>query len=143
MAFTARQAINPQTMTANWSAGVQRSGAKWAAGALNPRRMFNANPQAAASSWAAGVAAAQPAYQAGLSGADLAVMESNINGVGQQRYSQAGTQKAAKFNKKATALASAISTVVAALPADRSSAQARIARMTAFATAMHAQKGKI
>jgi len=143
MPFSARAQIDPGTMTTNWSAGVQRSGAKWASGALKPRRMFNANPQAASSAWAAGVAAAQPTYQAGLSGTDLAVMEANINGVGQQRYSQAGTQKVAKFQKKAPALATAISTVVAGLPADRSSAQARIARMTQFATNMHAQKGKI
>lgn len=143
MPFSARAQIDPATMTANWSSGVQRSGDKWAKGALKPRRMFNANPQAAASAWAAGVAAAQPTYQAGLAGADLAVMEANINGVGQQRYSQAGTQKFAKFQKKAAALASAISTVVSGLPADRSTAQARIARMTQFATNMHAQKGKI
>lgn len=143
MPFSARAQIDPGTMTANWSAGVQRSGDKWAKGALKPRRMFNANPQAAASAWATGVAAAQPTYQAGLTGTDLAAMEANITGVGAQRYSQAGTQKIAKFQKKAAALATAISTVVSSLPGDRSTASARITRMTQFATLMHAQKGKI
>lgn len=143
MAFNPRAQIDPNKMTTNWSAGVQRSGAKWAAGAINPRRMFNANPNAAAAAWTAGVSAAQPQYEKGLAATDLAVMEANINGVGQQRYSQAGTQKMQKFQKKATALASAISSVAASLPADRSTVQARIARMTAWANGMHAQKGKI
>jgi|SRR5579872_346268 len=143
MPFTARSQTSPATMVTNWSSGVARSAPKWAAGALNPRRMFNANPGAAASAWAAGVAAAQPTYQSGLQNANLQVMETNINGVGQQRYAQAGTQKVAKFQAKSQALAAAISSVVAALPADRSTVQARIQRANAFATGMHALKGKI
>lgn len=143
MPFAPRTQIDAGTMTQNWSQGVQRSGAKWAAGALKPRRMFNSDPSAAASSWAAGVAAAQPTYQAGLQGADLAVMEANINGVGQQRYSQAGTAKVAKFQKKAVNLAAALTQVRASLPASRATVQDRIARSVAQQQGMHALKGKI
>ena len=143
MAFQTRSAVDANTMATNWSSGVQRSGAKWAAGALKPRRMFNADPAGATAAWTAGVSAAAPSYQSGLANADLATMESNINGVGQQRYSQAGTAKAAKFQKKAASLSSAISSVLSSLPADRSTPSARIARMTAFATGMHNLKGKI
>ena len=143
MPFGQRSALSSQNMVTNWSQGVQRSGAKWAAGAAAPRRAFNANPTAAAASWANGVAAAQNTYEKGLQNVNVDQMIANINGVGQQRYSQAGAAKVAKFQAKAPALISAINAAVAALPADRSTVAARITRSTQFQTLMHANKGKI
>lgn len=143
MPFTVRNAINPANMAANWTTGVGRSGAKWAAGALNPRRLFNSNPAGAAQAWLTGVQAAQPKYQANLAATNLTTMEANINAVGIPRYQASATQKAAKFAAKTQALAAALTAGIAQLPADRSSTAARIARSTSMQTFMASQKGKI
>jgi len=143
MPFTVRQSVNAATMVSGWQTGVARSGAKWAAGTLNPRRAFNASPQQNGANWAAGVAAAQPRYVAGLTNVNLAAMEASINANGIPRYAAAAQSKVAKFQAKSAALAGAITAALAGLPADRSTTKARIARSTAFQTAMAANKGKI
>lgn len=138
MPFTPRTTIDPAEMTTAWSAGVARSGAKWAKKTLNPRRMFNHDPAKAAHNWQAGVSGAAPNYQAGLAGTDLNHMEASINGPGQTRYAQAGTQKVANFQKKSGALANLIQAAMAATAGmDTSTPQARIAKSTAFQTYMH------
>ena len=144
-AITPRNAINAQTMVTNWSAGVGRSAQKWSNGALNPRQLFNANPTAAQTAWGSGVqqAIADGAYASGLTKTDLNAMAASISGPGAQRYSASGTQKVAKYQAKAAALAQAEQQVLASLPADRSTPAARIARMNAWVQGMMALKGKI
>lgn len=138
MPFTPRTSIDPAEMVTAWSAGVARSGAKWAKRTMNPRRMFNANPTKAATNWQAGVSTAAPNYEAGLRNTDLAAMEHNITTAGVTRYQQAGTQKVANFQKKSGALASLIAAAMAATAGmDTSTPQARIAKSTAFQTYMH------
>lgn len=144
MAFTVRAAnIDPTSMATNWSAGIARSGDKWAKGFANPRRDPRAAAAAASGTWAQNTAAAVDRYRQNVGNYDADAAIANANNVGKGRYSQAGTQKAAKFQKKAAALASAIQAGLAAIPQDRSTYQARKARADAMQDFMHNQKGKI
>jgi len=136
MPITVRSGINPQTMVTNWSAGVGRSGSKWASGALNPRRLFNADPTGSAASWQSGVSNAAPAYAAGLQNTDLNAMANNITNVGVSRYQQSGTSKVAKYQAgtaKSIAATQAGLAAIANMP--RGKGANNIARSQAFLAA--------
>jgi hypothetical protein len=143
MAFQPGARIDPTSMANNWGTRVGQSGANWRDKSLKPRRMFNADPAKAADAWIREVTQAQPRYESGLANTDLAAMEASITGPGMSAFQQAGTTKKAKFAKVAPALANAISGVTAALPADRSTPEAREARMIAQSRGMRALKGQI
>ena len=146
MPITPRSGVNAGTMATNWSKGVAANAQKYIAGATNPRRLFNADPQSAQQAWVNGVNTAISAnsYASGLQNTDLNQMATNITSFGGARWAQAGTSKAAKFTNKSAALAAAIQSAlqsIAGMP--RVTTQDRIARASAFQTAMAAFRGKI
>jgi hypothetical protein len=144
--ITPTLSINPQTMTSNWTKGVQQSGQKWLAKYLAPRRAFNADPTGSQTAWQNGInaAIARNAYANGLANADLTMAANNATNFGQTNYVAAGTNHAAKYAAKANNLATALSTVRAQVEAMPKSTPAdRINRMVAWATGMAAYKGKI
>lgn len=144
MPFSVRNRVDAANMVTNWSAGVGRSGAKWATGALNPRKMFNADPSKAATNWQAGVAQAQSKYENNLKNTDLVQMENNIKGAGQTRYQQSGTQKAGNFQKVSSKLASLIEAAMAHVAnMDTSTPAARMQKSLAFQQYMNEHKNQV
>lgn len=143
MAFQPGARIDAAKMTDNWSTRVGQSGGNWRDKSLKPRVMFNANPQAASAAWIREVSQAQGRYEANLAATDLTAMEKSITTTGMTAYQASGAGKKDKFGKVAPALANAISDVVASLPADRSTPEAREARMIAQSRGMRAKGGTI
>ena len=142
MPFQVRAQLDPTQAATNWSTGVQAGGAKLAKGYASPRRDPQAAAKAASPRWLAAVTAAQPAFEAGVTGysADAAIASMQANGV--QRYTSSATTKKANYSKVAAQLLPAIAAAAAALPADRSTPAARDARATAMAAAMRNLRGK-
>lgn len=143
MAFQPGQRINAQTMADNWGTGVGRSGSKWRDKSLMPRVMFNANPDGMATAFLREVTASVDRYKANVAATDLTQMEASIRGQGMNSYQASGTGKKANFQKVAPALANAIADVANSLPADRSTPEAREARMLAQSRGMRAKRGQI
>lgn len=144
--ITPTNQINAANMAANWGPGVVNNAQKWQKKTLAPRVLFNANPQQMQTNWTAGVnaAAASGTYATKIANVDLAAMANGIATYGTTNYAAAGTQKAAKYAAKTTALAAAESTVLAqvlAMPKGRGAANT--ARSTAWQNLMAQYKGKI
>jgi len=138
--------VNPTTMAANWTTGVQNNSAKWLAKYLAPSVLFNANPTASQAAWVAGVTAAAAAgsYATGMSSVNLTTVATNATTYGAANYAASGTKKAANYSAKTPALAAAITSVratVSAMP--NATLQDRINRMTAWANGMATYKGTI
>jgi hypothetical protein len=98
MALTIRTTKSPATAIANWTAGVQRSGSKWSAGVLSPKRDPFQAAAASVGNWVAAVSsqAAQNAFVSGLQNVDINAFTATVNGSGQQKYVAAATTKTAK-----------------------------------------------
>jgi len=138
--------INSATMAANWGPGVQNNAQKWQNKTLNPRALFNANPTQNQANWAAGVQRAQAAgtYASKLAAVNMANMANAISTYGTTNYGASGTQKAAKYAAKTSALATALTAVrqsVDAMPTGKGANNE--ARMLAWSRGMSAYKGKI
>lgn len=141
MAITVRGAPNATTMANNWATGVAAAGAKWLNGVNNPRALPNANPQQDAANWLAGVTAAQPAYIAGISSPNYLTDLAAGATAKQSSYTGSGTTRKANAQAAFTNVATMIQGALASLPA-KGPKGTNTARSTAFANAMHAQKGK-
>ena len=148
MPITPTNTINPATMLANWTAGLQSptNQAKLINKYLNPRALFNANPTAAQTSYAAGVTRAIQAnkYANGMANANVNQAATNMQQYGGANWSAAGSSKAYKYQAIATALAAAETQVLAtvnALPKGKGANNQ--ARMMAWYNGMSAYYGKI
>ncbi|HVH78577.1 MAG TPA: hypothetical protein VM782_04250 [Stellaceae bacterium] len=144
--ITPTSTINPATMAAHWGPGVSANAGKWMNKTLNPRALFNANPAQNQQNWIAGVnaAASLGLYATKIAAVDLTAMANGISTYGQTNYAAAGTQKAAKYAAKTTALAAAETQVLATvLSMPKGRGAANTARMIAWKTGMEAFKGKI
>ena len=136
--------INPTTMAANWTTGVQNNAAKWLQKYLAPKAAFNANPVQSQLAWQAGInaAIARGAYASGLGKADLTMAANNATNFGQANYSASGRNKAAKYAAKTPALASAMTSLRATVNAMSSATlEDRIAKSAAWARGLAALKG--
>lgn len=144
MPITPTNTVDPSTMASNWGPGVRNNSQKWLNKYLKPKRAFNATPDQSQATWAAKLQEAISAnsYAAGMANADLNQAAQNATQFGQANYAAAGTNKAAKYAKKAPALASAINSVLSTLPA-RGTAADNDNRMLSFARGMRQFKGKI
>lgn len=144
--ITPTNQVNAATMAANWGPGVTNNAQKWQKKALNPKVLFNANPQQNQANWITGVnnAAALGTYATKLANVDLAAMANGIATYGTTNYAAAGTNKAAKYAAKTTALAAAETAVLQTVLAMPKGAGANNEnRMLAWARGMRAYKGKI
>lgn len=144
--ITPTNQVDANVMADNWGKGVQANSQKWLAKYLAPKRLFNADPTGAQNSWNTGVqkALSTNSYATGLKNADTAVAASNAQQFGVNNYTNAATQKAYKFKRKAAALATALNSVaqtVGAMP--RGKGANNEARMLAQTRGMAAYKGKI
>lgn len=138
--------VDPAVMAANWGKGVQANSQKWLAKYLAPKRLFNADPTGSQNSWNTGIqrAVTLNSYANGLKAADPTVAANNAQQFGVNNYTNAGTQKAYKFQRKSAALAAALNSVaqtVNAMP--RGKGANNEARMLQQTRGMAAYKGKI
>lgn len=138
--------IDPTRMATNWGTGVANNSGKWLQGYLSPNRLFNADPAGSQVAWKAGVdrANASGTYASNLAKADVQKAADNATQYGQTNYANSGTAKAYKFQRKAAALASALTAVKSSVDAmPKGKGANNIARMVAWANGMAAYKGKI
>jgi hypothetical protein len=148
MPITPTTTINPATMTANWTAGLQAPSnvQKLINKYNNPKAAFNANPAQAQASYQTGVARAIAAnkYQNGMANANLNQASLNMTNYGGQNWSNAGTSKAYKYAAVAPALATAITAVKATVNAmPKGKGANNQARMIAWSNGMASYYGKI
>lgn len=148
MPITPTLQVDPQVMTANWTAGLNNPAnqAKLIYGYDHPDVPFNQNPTQSQQSWMAGITRAQTAnkYATGMQNADLNAASIAMHNTGAAAWSAAGTTKQYKFARKAANLANAINTVkakVVAMPKGRG--QANINRAVAWMQGMAAYYGQI
>ena len=146
--ITPTNSVNPATMTANWTAGLQNptNQQKLIAKYLAPKRLFNADPAGSQTAWQAGITRAITAnkYANGMANANTNQAATNMQQYGGANWSQAGTSKAYKYQAVSAALANAISAVMAtvnAMPKGRGANNQ--ARMLAWFNGMSAYYGKI
>jgi hypothetical protein len=149
MALTIRQTKTPATAIANWTAGVQRSGAKWSAGVLSPKRDPFATAAASVSTWVAAVSspAAQTAYVKGLQSVDVNAFTATVNGAGQSKYVSSATTKTAKETAFLNAFLPQLDNIVTNLNrtnprGPRGSAQ-NVSRLTSYIQAISALRGTL
>lgn len=147
MPITPRVVRDPATATANWTKGVQQSGAKWADGYAHPsRNPFDPSvidPEA----WQAGVSNpnAMAAYERNLASVNQDQVLATVNGVGQQKYTASGTQKTSKVSKFQQVFLPKLSQIVSNLNSSmpkgpRGSAQ-NISRLTTYLQQVAATRG--
>lgn len=148
MPITPTTTIDPTTMTNNWSAGLQSAvnQQKLVNKYLKPKRLFNHDPAGQQADWLIGINRANGAnkYANGMANADLNAAATNMQTYGGANWSQSGTSKKYKYQKKSVALAAAITAVmtsVDALPKGRGPNNR--ARMLAWFDQMGAYYGKI
>jgi hypothetical protein len=148
MPMTPTTTVDPTVMTNNWSASLQnpQNQAKLIYKYSNPKALFNANPQAAQSALLTGVQRAVTAnkYANSMAAADPNAAAASMAAFGGTNWSNAGVNKKAKFQRVATNLASAVSSVKAqvnAMPKGRGANNQ--ARMNAWFNGMSAFYGKI
>jgi hypothetical protein len=133
--------LNAQAAAQKWAQRISQSGATWQAGFTNYRQAPNANPAQNTTNWQQGVAAAAPKFEAAISSASyLSDWQAGAkNKV--QSYTSSGQAHMAKaqagFQKSFAMITQALSQLP---PKGRKGTNA--ARATAFAEAMHAQKGQ-
>jgi hypothetical protein len=149
MALSVRQTKTPAQAVANWTAGVQRSGAKWSAGVLSPKRDPFASAAASVSNWVAAVSSAQAQanFVKGLQNVDINAFTATVNGSGQQKYVAAATTKTAKATAFMNAFLPQLDSIVSNLNrtnprAPRGSAQ-NITRLTSYLQAVAALRGNL
>ena len=142
MPFNVRKSTDAATATDRWSKGVQGSGAKLASGYANPRRDPKSAALAASDRWLQAVTAAQPQFNAGVNRYDADMAINTMNTVGQSRYTQAGVAKKDNYGSIAGPLLAAIAANTSALPADRSTPEAREARMIANVRGLRELRGQ-
>jgi hypothetical protein len=148
MPITPTLQVDPTVMTNNWAAGLANAtnAAKLVYKYQHPKRLFNFNPQQQQTDYASGVARAVAAgkYATGMAGADLNAAATNMQNHGATNWSNAGSSKKYKYQRKANSLAGAINTVLAnveAMPKGRGANNR--ARMLAWHDQMSAYYGKI
>lgn len=148
MPITPTLQIDPAVMAANWTSGLQQplNAAKLVRKYQNPSRAFNADPQGQQTAYQAGVTRAISAnkYATGMQRADLGKAADNMASHGAANWSNSGTTKAYKFQRKAASLAAALNTVraqVAQMPKGRGANNR--ARMLAWHDGMSSFYGKI
>lgn len=148
MPITPTLTVDPNVMANNWSAGLANStnAAKLVYKYQHPKRAFNANPTQQQADFASGVqrAVAANKYATGMANADLNAAAANMQQFGATNWSNAGTAKKYKFQRKAASLAAAINQVmqnVEAMPKGRGANNR--ARMMAWHDQMSAFYGKI
>lgn len=143
MGITVRAVRNSTTGTANWGAGVQQAGNKWADGYANPsRNPFDPsviNPQA----WLAGVSTqdAMNAYAANLAAVDQNVVLATVNGAGKTKYTASGSTKQAKYQKFASIFYPKLGNILQALPPKGPRGTNR-GRLNAYLDAVEATRGQ-
>jgi hypothetical protein len=98
MALTIKTQTSPATAIANWSAGVQRSGAKWSTNVISPSRDPFATAAASVGVWQTAVSsqASANAYVKGLNNVNIPQFIATVQGAGQQKYVASATTKVAK-----------------------------------------------
>ena len=140
--------VDPTVMANNWSAGLANPNSvqKLLYKYQHPKRAFNHDPNGQQAAWSTGVNRALQAskYAHGMAQADLNAAATNMVNHGGQNWSNAGTSKKYKFQRKAASLAAAINTVMAsveAMPKGRGANNR--ARMLAWHDQMSAHYGKI
>ena len=144
--ITPTNQINAANMAANWGPGVSNNSQKWQKKTLAPKVLFNANPTQNQANWMTGVnrAAANGTYATKIAAVDLTAMANGIATYGTTNYAASGTQKAAKYAAKTTALAAAETAVLATvLGMPKGAGANNEARMLAWSRGMSAYKGKI
>ena len=148
MPITPTLQVDPNVMTNNWSSGVAspNNAQKLAYKYQHPKRAFNADPQGSQSAYQAGVNQALQLgkYAAGMQSADLNAAADNMVKYGATNWSNSGTAKKYKFQRKAASLAAAINTVstnISTMPKGKGANNR--ARMLAWHDQMSAYNGKI
>ena len=149
MALTIRTTTSPATAVANWQAGVQRSGGKWTAGVLAPKRDPFATAAASVSNWQAAVSspAAASAFVSGLQNVNQAAFTATVQGSGQQKYVASATTKTAKETAFMNAFLPQLDNIVTNLGRSnprgpRGSAQ-NITRLTSYLQQVSALRGTL
>jgi hypothetical protein len=140
--------VDPTVMTNNWSAGLANPNSvqKLLYKYQHPKRAFNYDPAGQQVAYAAGVTRAIQAnkYAHGMAGADLNAAATNMVNHGGQNWSNAGTSKKYKYQRKSASLAAAINSVMASvdtMPKGRGANNR--ARMMAWFDQMSQYYGKI
>ena len=148
MPITPTLTVDPTVMTNNWAAGLANASnaAKLVYKYNHPKRVFNYNPAQQQTDYASGVSRAVTAnkYANGMANADLNAASANMTTYGATNWSNAGTSKKYKYQRKSTSLAAAINTVLAnveSMPKGRGANNR--ARMLAWHDQMSAYYGKI
>jgi hypothetical protein len=138
--------VDPARMAANWGPGVQNNAMKWKQKTLAPKKMFNANAAQSQATLLQKVQAALAAnrYVNAMGKVDLQAMATAIDTYGEQNYSNAGINKAARYANKTTAVAGAINAALAAVAAiPRGTDANNDNRALTFSRVMRTYKGKI
>jgi hypothetical protein len=148
MPITPTLQVDPTVMTNNWAAGLSSAtnAAKLVYKYQHPKRLFNFNPAQQQTDYLSGVARAGAAnkYANGMAAADLNAAATNMVNHGATNWSNAGSSKKYKYQRKANSLAAAINSVLAnveAMPKGRGANNR--ARMLAWHDQMAAHYGKI
>lgn len=149
MALATRTTKTPAQAVANWTAGVQRSGSKWSAGVLTPKRDPFATAAASVGNWVAAVSSpqAQANFVKGLQNVDINAFTATVNGAGQQKYVASATSKTAKETAFMNSFLPQLDNIVNNLNrtnprAPRGSAQ-NITRLTSYLQAVSALRGNL
>jgi hypothetical protein len=148
MPITPTLQVDATKMTNNWSAGLAsaQNAAKLVDKYQHPKRFFNYNPTQQQADYAAGVSRAVAAgkYATGMAGADLNAAATNMVNHGATNWSNSGTSKKYKYQRKSAALAAAINAVLANVePMPKGRGANNRARMLAWHDQMSAYYGKI
>jgi hypothetical protein len=146
--ITPTLSVDPVKMTNNWSGSLQNptNQQKLIDKYQNPKKLFNADPAGSQLKYQAGVTRAIAAnkYANGMSKADTNQAAANMVAYGGANWSAAGTAKKYKYAAVATALASAINSVLATVNAmPKGKGAQNEARMLAWSRGMGAYYGKI
>jgi hypothetical protein len=149
MALTIRTTTSPATAIANWTAGVQRSGAKWTSGVLSPKRDPFATAAASVSNWQAAVSsqAAATAFVSGLQNVNITAFTATVQGSGQQKYVASATTKTSKETAFMNAFLPQLDSITSNLNrtnprGPRGSAQ-NITRLTSYLQQVSALRGTL
>lgn len=124
-----------------WATNFGAAGPKYTAGIQKVTTSPTQLAAARSAFWASQVAAARPRFEAGLNRVSLQAWQQAATTTGAARLSTGATKGAPKVNAFMTQFLPALTTIVNGLPA-RGDFGANMARFTAFATALHNQKGQ-
>ena len=148
MPITPTLQVDPNVMSNNWSAGLANPNSvqKLIYKYQHPKRAFNHDPAGQQAAYSTGVqrAIAANKYATGMQHADLNQAALNMVNHGGTNWSNAGTSKKYKYQRKAASLAAAINQSMAAveqMPKGRGANNR--ARMLAWFDQMSQHYGKI